>query len=138
MESPETQKADPIARRKLLRRLMPLATLGLMTAGGLTIWMNAVEGEGARAPLVAAFAILCLTSLSMLSPLLKLWRIGRDARQQGRFPPIGLTVIRDTRVQHGETARYRGKRLQDLAVLMAVFVVALPIAVGWLLVQLTA
>ena len=96
----------------------------------------AVEGAGAPTPFIAAFAVLCVTSVLLLKPLRKLWQVGRDARQQQRFPPIGLAVIRDTRVRHGDAAQRQGKRLQDLAVLMAFFVVALPIAVGWLLVQL--
>lgn len=135
-DSIETQRADPIARRKLLRRLWPLAVLGLLIAAGLTIWINATAREGALAPLITALLVLCLISLAMLKPLQSLWRFGRDARQQRRYPPLGLAVVRDTRVQHGDIAQRRGERLQDLAVLMALFVVLLPITIAWLLVQL--
>ncbi len=136
MDPTETQSADPIARRKLLRQLWPLGVLGLLIAAGLTIWINATERAAALTPLIAALLVLCLISLAMLKPLHRLWRFGRDARQQRRYPPLGLAVVRDTRVQQGDIAQRRGKRLQDLAVLMAVFVVLLPITIGWRLVQL--
>ena len=95
MDPTETQSADPIARRRLLWQLLPPAVLGLLIAAGLTVWTNVAEGEGALAPLIAALLLLCLISLAMLQPLYRLWQVGRDARQQRRFPPLGLAVISD-------------------------------------------
>jgi hypothetical protein len=133
----EWQRADPVVRRRALKRWIPSALAGLLLVIGLSSLADRNDVEHALPLLYAMLALLFSISLVILWPIRRLWLIGRDADQTRRFPPPGLAVIRDTRVFHGEAAQLRGRLLQALASVMGFFVVLTPLAMMWLVLSLT-
>jgi hypothetical protein len=128
----DIQKADPLARRKVLRWLLPLAVVGLALAAGLTGLANIIDPRHLGGLVIGAVVLLGLIGVAMLWPLGRLWRIGRDATLQARFPPAGIAVMRDTRIHRGPSARRHGAQLRRLAELLIVFVLLVPAVIFWL------
>jgi hypothetical protein len=129
-EQPEIQRADPQARRRALRWFMPLAALGLLLASALTYMGSSGDVDIALTSVYLMLGLLIAIALLMMWPLSRLWSIGRTARANRRFPPAGLAEIRDTRVHHGDAAVVRGRMLQALAVVMALFAVMTPLVIA--------
>lgn len=129
----EIQPADPVARARLLRRLLLPAILGLLLAAVLSTasrhWVPIAPVQW----VYGLMALLLLIGILMMWPLRSLWRSGRRAIEARRFPPPGEPVIRDTPVYRGEEALLRGRMLQALAAVLAAFVLATPAAIGWML-----
>lgn len=132
------QKADPAARARLLRVLLPVGTLGLLLATVLTVFGDRlVHG----APVAWGFFLLAGLlglGIAMLWPLRRLWLSGHAAVAAGRFPPPGQAVVRDVVIRSGEAAVLRGRLLQALAVAMTAFVLLTPAAIAWLFYVLSA
>lgn len=128
----EYQRADPAARRRALQKMLPLFLVGLLTAVALTTLANRADAGQSVQMLFVMLALLVVICLVMLWPIRRLWLIGRDAGKTQRFPPPGLTVLRDTPVFHGEEARRRGRVMQVFATTLGVFVILTPLALIWL------
>ena len=133
----EIQRADPAARARLLRTLVPVAGTGLLLAAALTLLAERLSDQAPLA-LVLGLSGLLLIGIAMLWPLRTLWRTGQTAVRTRRFPPPGEPVVRDTPIRRGKDAVLSGRILQALAVALATFVLLTPLAVGWLLYLLVA
>ena len=134
---PQTQLADPIARRRALIALIVLAVAGVFAYMRLEEWLSQLEAsdpDHARAALASA---LLWTSAAMASAIAALGvyflLLGHRVRRAERFPPPGAKVARDTPVVTGSAARTRALLLQLIAgVLLGCAVVLL--AMAWRLV----
>jgi hypothetical protein len=127
------QKADPAARARLLRWLVPFAGVGLLLAGALTLSADRLVAQAPLQFVLGLLGLLLLIGIVMLWPLRTLWRTGQSAMKARRFPPPGEPVVRDTPIRRGEEAVLSGRILQNLAVALALFVLLTPLALGWLL-----
>lgn len=133
---PEIQPADRETRRRALRWLGPTAGVGLVLAAGLTASRRRLEEVADLSLVYGLWGALVVIAALMLVPIWWLWRSGRLASQERRFPSADALVVRDTRVYRGEGAILRGRLLQALAVSLAAFVVLTPLAIGWLIIDL--
>lgn len=133
----EIQRADPAARARLLRTLVPVAGTGLLLAAALALLAERLSDQAPLA-LVLGLSGLLLIAIAMLWPLRTLWLTGQTAVRTRRFPPPGEPVVRDTPIRRGKDAVLSGRILQALAVALATFVLLTPLAVGWLLYLLVA
>lgn len=129
----EIQKADPAARARLLRTLVPVAGAGLLLAGVLTLFAERLSAQAPLALVIGLIGLLLLIGIAMLRPLRTLWLTGQTAIEARRFPPPGEPVVRDTPIRRGRDAVLSGRILQTLAVALAAFVLLTPLAVAWLL-----
>ncbi|MCB1772494.1 MAG: hypothetical protein KDI88_02675 [Gammaproteobacteria bacterium] len=129
-DQPEIQYADPEARRRALRWLVPSALVGLLLAAVLTYMGSGDDVDSAVTSVYLMLAALIVIAALMLWPLYRLWNTGRAARRTRRFPPEGLAVIRDTPVHRGDAAVLRGRLLQVLAGVMAFFVILTPLVIA--------
>jgi hypothetical protein len=130
------QKADPAARARLLRWLLPIGGLGLLLAAGLTTLTEWLLDSAPIAWLFALLAILFGIGIAMLWPLRLLWLSGHASIAARRFPAPGQAVVRDVVIRSGEAAVLQGRLLQVLAVVLAVFVLLTPTAIAWLFYRL--
>lgn len=78
--------------------------------------------------------VVILVLLPLLLAAVWAWRLGGRVLEEGRFPPQGFKVVRDTVVFLGAQARLRGRLLQGLGV---VFVAAGSVML-WLALQLVS
>jgi hypothetical protein len=132
----QIHKADPDLAGATRRWLLPGIAVGLLLASVLAALANRVAIAPSPLLLYSMLAVLFALGVAVLWPISRLWSMGRDARAQGRFPPRRARVLHDTRVFLGEAAQLRGRMLQALAATLAIFVVAMPLAVAWLILGL--
>lgn len=120
----ELQRADSRARAYavaivVVGTLLGGAALALLQSqrDDLIAWM--VEN-----PLRLKTSILGGVVVLFLIPLLLAsvwaWRLGTRVLDEGRFPPQGMKVVRDTVVVLGVQARRRGRLLQGLGVMFVI------------------
>lgn len=91
-----------------------------------------IEYVGADKAVLIICYVMIFVSLSTLPISLYLYTIGKKIRQAERFPPPGMTVIRDTPVITGTPAGKRGLILMMLAVVLLA-VAAYLLAYAWVI-----
>lgn len=82
-------------------------------------------------------AILFVLAAPIIVFCVHLWRLGRDAVAAGCFPPPDTTLLGDARVYEGAGARWRGRLLQWVALVVAVSAAALPCAIWYFVWRVT-
>ena len=121
----EIQSADSKARAYAVGIVAVGAVLGGATLLLLQLQREHLVAWFAESPLRLEIAVLggvvILVLLTLLLAAVWAWRLGGRVLEEGRFPPQGLKVVRDTVVLFGAQARLRGRLLQGLGV---VFIVA--------------
>ena len=121
--SPEIQRADPAARRRVLAGFV--AVVAACTAGWFVLqrWLAGLRGLDAAQVQQALERALVFASWAAMLPAVVvaacLWRYGTRVCEAGRFPAPGARVIRDTPVVHGAPAQLRGTILKVLAAFLA-------------------
>lgn len=128
----EVVSADPVARRRALW----LVTSATLLGAGVIFWLlpwardalaQAVQdgrlGKGA----VCKSALLgfMLLALPVGGFGVYAYRFGRRVEREQRFPPAGVSVIRDTRVLHGRAAGLLGRAQAINGALLVVLAIAL-------------
>ena len=110
----ETQPADLVARRKAalvasVIGLVAMAAIFAATRYLQDIKATSVEDPGeALARLSTVIKMLAIgTGFALLSVAAWLFRLSWRIYRAERFPPLGMRVIRRTRVVRGEAARVR-------------------------------
>jgi hypothetical protein len=129
----ELQEADPRAARRAVALVAASALLG---AAAVLLW-------GQRRPDVErwiledpahttervrwALALLGFAGgLPMAAFAAYFWHLGSSVLRAGRFPPPGVSVVRDTWVRTGPEARRRGRVIRLFALVLLVAAVAMP------------
>ncbi len=116
---PEIQRGDPRVRRQAVL-IVVCGTLAGMTLlwlaesyrPSLEAW---VRSDPDRMPSRLRLLTLLLASavtLPVLGIAAYFWRLGRRTVRAQRFPPPGVSVMRDALVQTGNLARRRGRLMQ--------------------------
>lgn len=121
----EIQSADSKARANAVAIVVVGAVLGGATLLLLQFQRDDLVAWFVESPLRLEASILGGVVTLIVLPLLLasawVWRLGGRVLEEGRFPPQGLKVVRDTVVFRGAQAQLRGRLLQGLGV---VFVAA--------------
>jgi hypothetical protein len=110
-------RADPRTRWIALAAVVGIAIAGGVAIGWLTPLLTRAAEQGALGPLPAGTRSLCWLFLGLVTlmalPVVAFGvhaiRLGKRVRMQGRFPPIEMRVVRDTRVLVGPSAQLVGK-----------------------------
>lgn len=129
-------RADPALRRRLV--VGGAVILASILAGllGVDLWRQSLIDLGRESPAAAAaqaerglrLATIGIGALALVGAL-RLYRLARRVREERRWPPAGMRVVRDTRVVAGDAAR----RLGLLGLVMAGVLVLLALTVPLLL-----
>jgi hypothetical protein len=129
-----TQPADPALRRRtwlLVALVLAVSSMGFFW---LQAWIADLESRPPPAALAALLSALRICTVGIVVLLvgcaLYLWSFARRVARDGRFPPRGQRVIRDTPILEGTAARRRARILRALAVLLVLSSVAL-LALTW-------
>lgn len=125
----DIQPADPRARRLALLIVAVAAAAGFLligSAGSLQPDLEAWIAEEPRGRLrLLMLAAILATSAPLLGFAAYFWGLGQRILRAQRYPPPGMTVVRDTPVVTGEAARRRGRIVRALAAAFAVIAVLL-------------
>lgn len=143
--APEIQPRDEAAaRRAMVWMVGAAAVMGVTVAGALT-WIEQLQwmaraGEPAAAlegfrMLVGWFAVALAGACVVLG--VWGWRIGSATVRDGRWPPNGMQVIRETRVLRGRDAEVVGRVLLNRALAVALLGIAAAIVLVTLALSLT-
>ena len=139
-ESPEVQRADPVARRRVLVGVVVVITACVAGYIALQRWLAGLRGLDTEQVQQALERALILASWAAMLPTVAfaavLWRYGTRVCEADRFPAPGARVIRDTPVQHGPPAQLRGTILKVLAAFLALLAVGTLIAAYRLIARL--
>lgn len=138
------QRADPEARRKGIWIICVVMLLGFSAIlafeyvqEDFQTWLEANIDF-----LLDNTFVVFVASLLFVSPLLAvgiyLLLLGKRIVRTQRFPPPGQAVIRDTAVQEGQQAIWRGRVIQLLALLVLGSVVTIPIIMWYVFRSLNA
>lgn len=141
---PTVVRADPGLRRLALSIVLGGALAAVLIIGYGRPWLEAwvtqavVEGNTAARRMLcfgAGVGIVALALAVVLSGV-NMIRIGRRVIGQGRFPPEGLRVFRDTRVVEGRIAVVVGRLQALLGALLLVLAATLLGLGGYVVVML--
>jgi ABC-type Fe3+ transport system permease subunit len=129
-------RADPVLRRHVGVAVAVVAAAVLGGFIGVGVWRDSLEALGRESPSAAAeqaerglrVATIGIGALALICALY-VYRLARRVRDEGRWPPQGMRVIRDTRVIAGQAAR----RLGVLGMVMAGLLVALGLLIPLLI-----
>ncbi len=129
-------RADPVLRRHagVVVAVVAAAILGGFI--GVGVWRDSLEALGRESPSAAAeqaerglrVATIGIGALALMGAL-HVYRLARRVRDEGRWPPQGMRVVRDTRVIAGQAAR----RLGVLGMVMAGLLLALGLLIPLLM-----
>jgi hypothetical protein len=119
-------RADPVARRRAIAIVSVSAVLGVAAL----LWVESILAEVTaladedlkRALLVAARLLKSLSlfgALALLGAAAQLYRISMKVMQERRYPPVGMAVVRDTRLLEGDVAVRLGRFGQGCAMILA-------------------
>lgn len=130
-ETPLIQRADPRARRRGIAIVLAATVLTVLGFLALEALIARSVREEAPQMLLAALQWSSLFVLLGVAGFgLYVWRLGTRIHRFERFPPPGMTVIRDTVVLQGAAARRRGRLVQAIgAVLVVLALVALALVI---------
>lgn len=105
------QKADPRLRRLMIGWLLSGIVVGVVLILSLKSWQVEFELLSRNDPrkageLIARYLrwFVILNAVLMAGLALWLWRFSRKISASGRFPPPGVSVIRDTVIKTGPAA----------------------------------
>jgi hypothetical protein len=137
----EVQAADPRARRQAAW-FLALGTVVVVVCGlafvhyrpELEAWILADPAQMGRRLRIALAGLALQTSGPLAACAVYLWALGRRVARAGRFPPPGMSVLRNTPVLVGPGARLRATLLEGLAVVLVVVAVLLALLL-WSLVR---
>jgi len=133
MSEPEIQKADPSARRKALIIMLVGAMVGVPLSLNVEGWLKTNSELILSHPL-----ILCATlALPLLVGAGWSWLLGCRIVASKKWPPPGMKVIKDTRVEIGDRAVRRGTAIRVLAGVLFAGACGMAIMI-WLLVESVA
>jgi hypothetical protein len=129
-------RADPVLRRHVGVAVAVVAAAIVGGFIGVGVWRDSLEALGRESPSAAAeqaerglrVATIGIGALALMGAL-HVYRLARRVRDEGRWPPQGMRVIRDTRVIVGQAAR----RLGVLGMVMAGLLVALGLLIPLLI-----
>jgi hypothetical protein len=137
---PEIQYADPAARRRVLLLFAVVLVVMLPLAWAGDRWLDgvlALERTEARAALAIGLRrAVAAVALLLIAYAAHVFRHGRRIARTGRFPPPGVSVIRDTVVLEGDAARRRALLIQAIACCLAVLALLLTAAAFYLAARL--
>ena len=130
--SSEILRADPVARRRALTIVVVGGVLGLLAIQWLLPWARGrveqavYEGGLPQSAVCKSVLVgLMLVATSVAAFGVYAFRFGRRVVAEERFPPAGITVVRDTRVLHGRAARLLGRAQAINGALLVVLAVVL-------------
>jgi hypothetical protein len=129
-------RADPVLRRHVAVGAAVVAAALVGGFIGVGIWRDSLEALGHESPSAAAeqaerglrVATIGIGALALMAAL-HVYRLARRVRDEGRWPPQGMRVVRDTRVIVGQAAR----RLGVLGMVMAGVLVLLGLLIPLLM-----
>lgn len=137
---PEIQRADPVARRRVLVGVVAVVAACVAGYVALQRWLAGLRGLDAAQVQQALERALVVASWTAMVPAVAfaavLWRYGTRICEAGRFPAPGARVIRDTPVLHGAPAQLRGTILKVLAAFLALLAAGTLIAAYRLIARL--
>lgn len=124
----EIHKADPALRRRLLFVVVAIFATGLAVNYYLQHYLDAatISPQLLIARLRMTVYIFALSLLPAIYFAYHLFLSGRRVVRENRFPPSGASVIKDTTVLRGQTARFRGYAMQVFSVLLIASLVSMP------------
>jgi len=136
--APVVQPADSTSRRRLIWWLVLAAAFGVIALGLFERLQEWVMDDPSQIAERAKWLIvsLLLPILPMLVGCAHIWRLGGRVVAEQRFPPQGVSVIRDTLVVEAGAAVTRGRVMQVLSVVLAIACVLPPLVLWVLLVRL--
>ena len=109
---PDIVKADPVYRWKLFAAYGVILAVGaLVIPWAWHAFVRYLLVSNPRHTLVAAETAGIGFLLLFIAPAVYVVLIGRRTLSERRWPPKGMKVIYDTRIQDGEWAVARGRRL---------------------------
>lgn len=118
----EIQRANPRARRQALLIVVCGVVFGLILIllaqsyrPALEEWVSQDPHSRLRFALVAVFVAFVVPLLGLIGYF---WRVGDRIVRAERFPAPGATVVRDTVVLRGQSARWRGRLIQFCAAIL--------------------
>lgn len=134
----QIQQADPVARRRALTWLFVFTCLGLAALLVTERWLVGVGSlTDTRAAMDSIAAALWYTgilgSAGSLALCVYAWRLAARVQAAQRFPPPGLSVVRDTVILVGQAAVQRAYVLRVIGVVLVVAGASLLIAVSFIL-----
>lgn len=141
-DHPETQPADPQARRRAVWAILAIVILSGAFAIGLHFQGERLEQMAQQKLIELADrpAILFLVAFVVMIPLvgasIPVYRQASRIVKSGRIPPPGQKVIRDTPIITGRKAIRQGRGLQVMAILMALFGLLVPFGLAMVLMTL--
>ena len=114
------QKADPDLRRNVLLGLVGVAAIGsIVLQWGLPRVIEAIASQE-PAQALRALQVLVIAAFAPALPMAYfVYKVARRVKTSQRFPPPGMTVIRDTQVQTGEAAKHLGNALIAVSIVLA-------------------
>jgi len=120
--SKEIQRADPLARRQAVVMVVWGMVIGGILIALARTYRPALEewvtrDPGSRLKLILAALEVAVAALT-LGLAVYLWRVGDGVVRAERVPAAGTSVLRDTVVLRGVSARRRGRSMQILAVIL--------------------
>jgi hypothetical protein len=123
-EMDEVQKADPRTRRRALAMLLIVGGLGAAVIFVVDDWLasqRVADPEAARRALLRFVRWAAVGNAVVMAGFAAYaWRMGCRIRRDGRYPPLGQMVVRDTAILTGTPARRRGAAAQAAALVLVV------------------
>ena len=135
----QIQPTDYSARRKAILLIISVAVVGGLFIvafesyrSDLANWFLS-EPEKIRQKLNWVPMALTVLSAPVFIGAVYLWRIGQSVVNAQRFPPPGVAVIVNTPIITGEKAKFRGRLFKFCSSVLAIYSVAVPVALWWIL-----
>ena len=120
----EIQRADPQARKRAAITVAVITLVGVLVIerarDDFLVWSSDAEILRNHVAYVWIVAAVVMVAPLLVLTVYCLWLARRVLATQ-RFPAPGASVIRDTPVLYGDAARRRGRLLQCLGAILALF-----------------
>ena len=137
----EIHRADPAYRRQMLAWLAVTVLAGAIGLFALYGWLaelhaHAIGDDPFRVErwlrrLIAGFSLLLAAASGGFG--VWLWRVAQQARQQKRWPPLGLRTTRDVPVRYLTAAEAHARSIELAVWMLAMFGVAMVFWGLWIL-----
>ncbi len=129
-------KADKKYRKKILLIALILVILGFVLLTYFRSRLTEISILAENSPETAIqnmkrtfFIIFMIMFIFGLGLCLYLFKLGRSIIESRQFPPPGIKVLRNIKLETGEKAKAKGKLLQVLSVLFLMLSVIIPLLV---------